>query len=97
MWDVPFWAERQAEALFEFEAEALRPYFALDNVLTGERSGRVRKSTEKLFFFLPVDVDDSWPSGGCSLSCDTIRSRAYHSCACVQASSGSFRVCLASP
>jgi hypothetical protein len=37
LWDVPFWAERQAESLFEFEAEALRPYFALDNVLTGER------------------------------------------------------------
>lgn len=41
LWDVPYWAERQAEALFEFEAEALRPYFALDNVLTG-KSRRAR-------------------------------------------------------
>ena len=35
LWDVPFWSERQSEALFEFEAEELRPYFALPNVLDG--------------------------------------------------------------
>lgn len=35
LWDVPFWSERQSEALFEFEEEELRPYFALPNVLDG--------------------------------------------------------------
>mmetsp|Transcript_46905 Transcript_46905/g.77620 ORF Transcript_46905/g.77620 Transcript_46905/m.77620 type:complete len:737 (+) Transcript_46905:31-2241(+) len=35
LWDVPFWSERQSEALFGFEEEELRPYFALPNVLDG--------------------------------------------------------------
>jgi len=35
LWDVTFWSERQSEELFGFEEEALRPYFALPNVLSG--------------------------------------------------------------
>ena len=35
LWDVPFWSERQSEAIFGFEEEELRPYFALPNVLNG--------------------------------------------------------------
>lgn len=34
-WDVPFWSERQQEALFSYDAEALRDYFQLPKVLAG--------------------------------------------------------------
>ncbi|MBD2577305.1 M3 family metallopeptidase [Oscillatoria sp. FACHB-1406] len=34
-WDVAFWAERQREAKFAFNAEELRPYFPLPRVLEG--------------------------------------------------------------
>ena len=34
-WDGPYWAEKQRQARYDFDEEALRPYFALDNVLTG--------------------------------------------------------------
>ena len=34
-WDVPYWAERQREEKFAFNAEELRPYFPLPQVLEG--------------------------------------------------------------
>jgi oligopeptidase A len=34
-WDVPFWAERQRQALYDFSAEELRAYFPLPRVLEG--------------------------------------------------------------
>jgi oligopeptidase A len=34
-WDVSFWAERQREEKFDFNAEELRPYFPLEQVLNG--------------------------------------------------------------
>jgi oligopeptidase A len=34
-WDLSFWAERQREAKFAFNAEELRPYFPLPQVLEG--------------------------------------------------------------
>lgn len=34
-WDVAYWAERQREAKFAFNAEELRPYFPLPRVLEG--------------------------------------------------------------
>jgi oligopeptidase A len=34
-WDIPFWAERQREALFAYSEEDLRPYFPLPAVLRG--------------------------------------------------------------
>jgi oligopeptidase A len=34
-WDIPFWAERQREALFAYSEEDLRPYFPLPTVLRG--------------------------------------------------------------
>lgn len=35
LWDIPYWSERLREKQYEFEEEALRPYFALPNVLAG--------------------------------------------------------------
>lgn len=35
LWDVSFWSERQREAKYEFNAEELRPYFPLPQVLDG--------------------------------------------------------------
>ncbi len=34
-WDIPYWAERQREEKFAFNAEQLRPYFPLEQVLNG--------------------------------------------------------------
>jgi oligopeptidase A len=34
-WDISFWSERQREARFAFNAEELRPYFPLPQVLDG--------------------------------------------------------------
>lgn len=34
-WDVSFWSERQREEKFDFNAEELRPYFPLEQVLNG--------------------------------------------------------------
>uniref|UniRef100_A0A7S1HUK8 oligopeptidase A n=2 Tax=Eutreptiella gymnastica TaxID=73025 RepID=A0A7S1HUK8_9EUGL len=35
LWDVPYWSERQKEALYTITAEELKPYFALPMVLQG--------------------------------------------------------------
>lgn len=34
-WDIAYYAEKQREALYEFDEEALRPYFELDAVVSG--------------------------------------------------------------
>ncbi|MBZ5604520.1 MAG: M3 family metallopeptidase [Acidobacteriia bacterium] len=34
-WDVGYWAEKQRAALYDFDEEALRPYFPLDRVVAG--------------------------------------------------------------
>ena len=34
-WDIAYWAEKQRQEKYDFDEEALRPYFALDNVLAG--------------------------------------------------------------
>jgi oligopeptidase A len=34
-WDLSYWAEKQRQAKYSFDEEALRPYFALDGVLAG--------------------------------------------------------------
>jgi oligopeptidase A len=42
-WDVGYWAEKQRAALYDFDEEALRPYFSLNNVVKGmfEIFGRI--------------------------------------------------------
>ncbi|NEO84508.1 MAG: M3 family metallopeptidase [Spirulina sp. SIO3F2] len=35
LWDLSYWAERQRQAKFDLDAEALRPYFPLSQVLDG--------------------------------------------------------------
>lgn len=42
-WDIRYYVEKQRKALFDYDAEELRPYFALPNVLSGlfELCGRV--------------------------------------------------------
>ena len=35
LWDVAFWSERLRENRYEYEEEALRPYFPLEGVLQG--------------------------------------------------------------
>ncbi|MDQ3032442.1 MAG: M3 family metallopeptidase [Myxococcota bacterium] len=34
-WDVGYWSEKQRQALYDFDEEALRPYFRADRVLDG--------------------------------------------------------------
>ena len=42
-WDIAYWAEKQRAALYDFDEEALRPYFPLERVVDGmfEIFGRV--------------------------------------------------------
>ncbi len=42
-WDIGYWAEKQRAALYDFDEEALRPYFPLEKVVAGmfEIFGRV--------------------------------------------------------
>lgn len=42
-WDIGYWAEKQRKALYDFDEEALRPYFSLERVVSGmfEIFGRV--------------------------------------------------------
>jgi oligopeptidase A len=34
-WDIGYWAEKQRQALYDFDEEALRPYFPADRVVAG--------------------------------------------------------------
>ncbi|MFV8748917.1 M3 family metallopeptidase [Nannocystaceae bacterium ST9] len=52
-WDVGYWSEQQRRALYDFDEEALRPYFALESVLAG-----MFELVEKLYGIRVVPVDD---------------------------------------
>jgi oligopeptidase A len=69
-WDVPYWAETQRRALFDFDEETLRPYFPLDRVQRGlfdvatnlygitiEREPNVCVWHEDVTFFRVLDAD----------------------------------------
>lgn len=43
-WDVAYWSEKQRRALYDFDEEALRPYFPLDRVMEG-----MFRITERLY------------------------------------------------
>ncbi|MBJ7901263.1 MAG: M3 family peptidase [Cyanobacteria bacterium RI_101] len=55
-WDVAYWAERQKESLFDLNAEALRPYFPLPQVLDG-----LFKLAERLFGVAITSADGEAP------------------------------------
>lgn len=55
-WDIAYWAERQQEALFEFNAEELRPYFPLPQVLEG-----LFKLAQRLFAVTITPADGQAP------------------------------------
>ncbi len=52
-WDIAYYAEKQRQALYEFDDEALRPYFAADRVLDG-----LFGLAERLYGVRVVAVDD---------------------------------------
>ncbi len=49
-WDIAYWAEKQRLALFDFDEEELRPYFALPKVMDG-----LFEITRRLFGILVVE------------------------------------------
>lgn len=52
-WDVGYYAERQRQARYDFDEEALRPYFPLPSVLRG-----VFQTAERLYGVQVTPVDD---------------------------------------
>ncbi len=49
-WDVAYYAEKQRQALYDFDEEALRPYFPLDRVverLVRDRESPVRRARQR--------------------------------------------------
>ncbi len=55
-WDINFWAERQREEKFAFNAEELRPYFPLSQVLNG-----LFRITQQLFGVTITAADGEAP------------------------------------
>jgi len=69
-WDVGYWAEKQRAALYDFDEEALRPYFPLQNVVTGmfEIFGRV--------FGIRVEPEAGVPAWDAEVRCYAVRDAA---------------------
>ncbi len=65
-WDVGYWAEKQRAALYDFDEEALRPYFSLDNVVKGmfEIFGRI--------FGIRVEQETGVPAWDAEVKCYAI-------------------------
>jgi oligopeptidase A len=66
-WDVAYWAEKQRIALYNFDEEALRPYFPLEQVMSGmfDIFGRV--------FGITVASKDGFPVWHTDVRCFEIR------------------------
>src|SRR5579872_3853445 len=66
-WDVGYWAEKQRAALYDFDEEALRPYFSLQNVVAGmfEIFGRI--------FGIRVEEEAGVPGWDPAVKCYAIR------------------------
>jgi oligopeptidase A len=69
-WDVGYWAEKQRAALYDFDEEALRPYFSLENVVNGmfEIFGRI--------FGIRVEEETGVPAWDPAVKCYAIRDAA---------------------
>ena len=69
-WDIGYWAEKQRAALYDFDEEALRPYFPLDGVVNGmfQIFGRV--------FGIRVDLETGVPGWDPEVRCYAIHDRA---------------------
>jgi len=69
-WDVGYWAEKQRAALYDFDEEALRPYFSLENVVNGmfEIFGRI--------FGIRVEEETGVPGWDPAVKCYAIRDAA---------------------
>src|SRR5580704_5266255 len=69
-WDVGYWAEKQRAALYDFDEEALRPYFPLERVVNGmfQIFGRV--------FGIRVEEETGIPAWDPAVKCYAIRDAA---------------------
>ena len=69
-WDVGYWGEKQRAALYDFDEEALRPYFSLQNVVAGmfEIFGRI--------FGIRVEPETGVPVWDAEVKCYAIRDAA---------------------
>jgi oligopeptidase A len=69
-WDVGYWAEKQRAKLYDFDEEALRPYFPLERVTEGmfEIFGRV--------FGIRVTSEEGVETWDAEVRCFAIRDRA---------------------
>ncbi len=69
-WDVGYWAEKQRAALYDFDEEALRPYFSLQNVVAGmfEIFGRI--------FGIRVEQETGVPVWDAEVKCYAIHDAA---------------------
>jgi len=69
-WDVGYWAEKQRAALYDFDEEALRPYFPLERVVSGmfEIFGRI--------LGIRVDPEQGVPGWDPEVRCYAIHDRA---------------------
>jgi len=69
-WDVGYWSEKQRAALYDFDEEALRPYFSLENVVNGMFNifGRI--------FGIRVEEETGVPVWDPAVKCYAIRDAA---------------------